>query len=168
MLDVTNIQYEKRHDFCVYIQPRLYEFLKQNSINDINCFLETLLQKYKHSLLQIKSMQKLKQASCQYQPKTKNYKRLVLRKLCPELWKRLKALKSLLGYSISYIIRVLLEWEMQNRGISIEPLHLRNLEPAEEIETRRRSQTQPLNNYSYYQYWERRNHSLLSIFLDFP
>ncbi|MFN3604549.1 MAG: DUF1564 family protein [Leptonema sp. (in: bacteria)] len=167
MLDTTTVAFEASYRYCVSIQPHLYQFFKENASRNPNPFLEFLIQKYEKQILYSKAQHQLKRASCQYQPKTKDYKRIVIRGVSPEIWRRLKNLKSLTGYSISYLFRVMLEWELENRGKPIQPLlpqiHL-ELGSGGEGEA---SPPFPLNNYVYVQYGERRNQRLFTIFLDF-
>ncbi|MFN3604164.1 MAG: hypothetical protein ACK4UJ_05610 [Leptonema sp. (in: bacteria)] len=149
MLRENHYKMNQKHQFCIYIQPHLYRFLKIQSRGNLSLFKEYLIQKYKASLLSQKQVAKLKNASCQYQPKTKNYKRIILRNIEPELWKRLKEIKSFTGYSISFTIRVMLEWEMQSKNIPIAPLI-----PALPTNQQRffyPNSFVPLNQYMHYQ-----------------
>jgi hypothetical protein len=67
-----------------------------------------------------------------YQPRTKNY---VIRKISiqPTYWGKLYELRFLLGYSMSFIIRTMLDWEMQEEQIPVQPIFTRpQLTPEDE------------------------------------
>lgn len=157
-------QLKKIHKYCLYIQPQLYSFLKKR-LQQNPFFLEYLIQNYKPALLENKHKTTLESATCKYQPKTKDYQRILLRNISPHLWKTLKELKRLTGYSISYIIRVFLEWEMlkQNQNIHSllplrQPLNQNDYHPS----------TSHINNYKLCEMWDDRNREISSIFEDFP
>ncbi|MFN3604586.1 MAG: hypothetical protein ACK4UJ_07730 [Leptonema sp. (in: bacteria)] len=162
MMHINHYQLNKTHRYCIYIQPKLYAFLKQKSRGDISGYIETLYQNYKDRLIQNKKLDALQNAVSEYQPKTKEYKRIVIRAISTDLWKRLKELKAFSGYSISFILRIFIEWEMEKEE-SIIPL--------------RASYNQgqnytnfflPINNYVHHEWWDGRSNEVYSIFWDFP
>ncbi|MFN3603262.1 MAG: DUF1564 family protein [Leptonema sp. (in: bacteria)] len=168
MLDTTTVAFEASYRYCVSIQPHLYQFFKENASRNPNPFLEFLIQKYEKQILYSKAQRQLKRASCQYQPKTKDYKRIVIRGVSPEIWRRLKSLKSLTGYSVSYLFRVMLEWELENQGKPIQPILPQIQFYLSHNAFDFYSASTPLNNYFYVEYGNVRERQLMTIFLDFP
>ncbi|MFN3604603.1 MAG: DUF1564 family protein [Leptonema sp. (in: bacteria)] len=166
MLYTNQYEFNETYKFCIYIQPRNFAFLKNKSRGNISLYLEYLIQKYKRSLLHSKKENALKNAVCHYQPKTKEYKRVVIQKISPELWKRLKELKSMSGYSISFIVRIFIEWEMERVGQPITPLIKTTEEHIQQINYP--NFFIPINNYRHHQWWNRRTNEFFSIFMDFP
>ncbi len=82
-----------------------------------------------------------------YQPKTKEY---IIRKINiqPNYCGKLNNLRFYLGYSVSFIIRIMLNWEMQEEGIPVIPLLTRHPLNPEDIEEH--EQIQFGNSYSSY------------------
>ncbi|MFN3604276.1 MAG: hypothetical protein ACK4UJ_06180 [Leptonema sp. (in: bacteria)] len=165
MYTTTHFKFKPTHRYCVYLKPHHYHFFKMNSNGNENLYLEYLIQKYESWLVSKKNLNTLKIATQQYQPKTKDYKRFVLNKIDPELWKKIKEFKTLTGYSISCILRILLEWEMQEQGLAINPLLQRGDTPLPEYFFSEFSL--PLYNYIHCQWWDKRNKEFFSIFFDF-
>ncbi len=83
--------------------------------------IDYLLKKYLAYLYNISIAQRKRTLTASYQPKTKEY---VIRKISiqPTYWGKLYELRFFLGYSMSFIIRIMLDWEMQEEGIPIHPL----------------------------------------------
>lgn len=159
-------QLQKSYKYCVYIQPHLYVFLKKNHNENLSSYLEYLSSKYQMILISKKKKSSLQKATIHYQPKTKNYKRIILRKISPKVWKKLKELKSMTGYSISCIIRIFLEWELQSQGFPISSLIPI---PFQEIQQDFMSNNLlAINNYIHSESWNRTNNEVNSYFLDFP
>ncbi len=84
--------------------------------------------------------------------------------LSPNLWKKYKLLKDLTGYSISYLIRVFLEWELQNEGQPIQPL-LPQIQQQNDP-TFGQDSYPSTHNYVYKVVWGRQNNRLKHIFWD--
>ncbi len=168
MIHKDQYKLKNTHQYCIYIQENLYLFLKRNSQNNLSNLLEYLIRKYKYNVLNQKSISSLGRGSVQYQPKTKNYKRIILKNINPYLWKELKIIKNTTGYSISYIIRVMIEWEMQSKGHYITPLL--PLEPVLSNNTQQQlSQNNfiAINNYQWKEVWSRHNNEISVICIDF-
>ncbi len=166
MIQAYSFQLSKKHKYCVYIQPHLYLFLKNQSKENFNVFIEYLIEKFKSNLIAHKNLNSLKKSTEQYQPRTKNYKRVILQNLDPAIWKRLKKLKSMTGYSISFIIRIFIEWEMESKGTDIIPI----LPILKEIS---QNFSYPknfiaINNYIFYQFWDKHHNEVILIDFDFP
>ncbi|MFN3604016.1 MAG: hypothetical protein ACK4UJ_04830 [Leptonema sp. (in: bacteria)] len=166
MLSIHHFEFEKNHRYCIYIQPDLFSFLERRSKGNYQAYLEYLIQKYKQMLILQKKIESLKKSTCSYQPKTKNYKSVILKNITPELWRRLKTLKATTGYSISFIIRIFIEWEMQNENISVEPLIPQLPEYRQQINYQ--NFPLPLYNYTYCQWVDRRSDNIFFVLWDFP
>ncbi len=123
---------KKIHYFGINLKANLYQELIHLSCGDLNAFLEYLYEKYKNRILQLKIAPVKGTATAEYQPRD-SYKKVRLRKIKPTLWQSYWELRLLTGYTISYIIRVFLEWELRERGKEVE-----SLLPAIEIEGDRR------------------------------
>lgn len=135
------------HYYCVNLKVELYKDLVIMSSGNLNSFFEYLYEKFKSRIMILKIAPIKRTATTQYQPK-EEYKKIKLKKIDPTLWKKYWELRLLTGYSISYIVRVFIEWELLDRGKEIETLL-----PAIKIEDRRLQyyypdQYQTLNRYS--------------------
>ncbi len=148
--------------YCVYIQPHLYRFLKTKANERISFFLEYLVQKYEAILLDEKNFDSLKKATCTFQPKTKDYKRIVLNKIHSHLWKKLKVLKSITGYSISFLIRLFLEWEIEEQQIQNQNTRTTALQ-----ENNASQNTLTINNYVCCESWHSSSNEIYTVFIDF-
>ncbi len=112
---------------------------------ELSLTIDYLLKKYLAYLYQISISQEKRTLTASYQPKTKEY---IIRKISiqPTYWGKLFDLRFFLGYSISFLIRIMLDWEMQEEGIPIIPLiHLPQLDDENQEEHRR---IQFVDNYS--------------------
>jgi hypothetical protein len=142
-----------------------YQFLiyltKTRFNGDLSLTIDYLLKKYLSHLYLISETPTKRTLTATYQPRTKNY---VIRKISiqPTYWGKLCELRFLLGYSMSYIIRILLDWEMQEDQIPVDPIIVRPfLNPMdEEIHAR----IQLGNNYSAY---NKINHTNLEVYSEF-
>ncbi len=104
-----------------------------------------LFKKYLAYLYKISISQRKRTLTATYQPRTKEY---IIRKIRiqPTYWGKLYNLRFFLGYSMSFIIRIMLDWEMQEEGIAVIPLfYLPHLDEEDQEEHRR---IQLGNNYS--------------------
>lgn len=140
MEDVQEFQTEGIKRVCIYLSPTKYTYLKQiSSRNFDNNISETLLNfisKHLKYLYKIKQSHLKKTMTTTYQPKTKEYKKYWIY-VEPTLWAKLTHLRMYLGYSISFIIRILIDWEMQEENpdytssiIVFKP----SLDPEEELQ----------------------------------
>jgi len=141
-------RYTTKHFYqvCINLEPRHYEFLKE--ISDIrfngnyNLSIQYLLGKYLNYLYKIRITATKKTETANYQPRTKTYRRWNIY-INPVLWSKLFEMRHFIGYSISALIRIMLDWEMQSQEYDIIPLiPLPDLN--EELPDERR-----LNNYLY-------------------
>jgi len=83
--------------------------------------IDYLLKKYLAYLYKISISQEKRTLTASYQPKTKEY---IIRKISiqPTYWGKLYELRFFLGYSMSFLIRIMLDWEMQEQEIPFFPL----------------------------------------------
>lgn len=163
MLDVTHYRHKNKHKVCINIQSFLCRELKRLSKKLNNEFLNYLYERHKRKILRVKIAPFKKTETTQYQPKQKAYKKMNLY-ISPSLWKKYKLLKDITGYSISYIIRVFLEWELQNEGQTITPLLPqieRDSDPAFSYE-----EYTTTHNYVLETAWRRQNQEIKLIFWD--
>jgi len=126
---------------------------------NLSLTIDYLLKKYLAYLYRISISQQKRTLTATYQPTTKSY---IIRKIHiqPTYWGKLQDLRFFLGYSISFLIRIMLDWEMQEEHIPILPL-LRLPRLENEFE---HSQIQSWNNYSSY---NKINHENLEVFTQF-
>ncbi len=112
---------------------------------ELSLAVDYLLKKYLAYLYQISISQEKRTLTATYQPRTKGY---IIRKISiqPTYWGKLYELRFFLGYSMSFIIRIMLDWEMQQESIPVIPLiFLPQLEEENQEEHRN---IQNGNNYS--------------------
>jgi len=133
----------------INITPFHYRYLMhitQTKFNGkLSLTIDYLLRKYLAYLYKISISQRKRTLTASYQPKTKEY---VIRKISiqPTYWGKLYELRFFLGYSMSFMIRIMLDWEMQEEGIPVVALIFKpRLEDEDEEEHR---QIQLGNNYS--------------------
>ena len=110
---------------CLNLEPQHYEFLKEiaNTRFDGSSYraIFYLLNKYLHHLYVIRITPSKLTETATYQPRTKQYKRRTI-KMNPVLWSKLFETRHFVGYSISAMVRIMLDWEMQSQGYDIIPL----------------------------------------------
>ncbi|MFN3603173.1 MAG: hypothetical protein ACK4UJ_00520 [Leptonema sp. (in: bacteria)] len=164
MRDQTQFSFIKMHKVSLNILPDLYQKLKMISYTNFNHFLEYLYEKYKQRILSLKISPFKKDATTQYQPKKEGYKIVVL-KIAPSLWRKFWELRLTTGYSISFIIRVFLEWELESRGQNIVPLLPSIVINQRELELNYPNFF-PSNNYICEVKWMRHNDSIYIDFVD--
>ncbi len=104
-----------------------------------------LLKKYLAYLYKISIAQEKRTLTASYQPRTKEY---IIRKIQiqPTYWGKLYELRFFLGYSMSFLIRIMLDWEMQEIEIPVVPLIV--LPQLDEEDLEEHCQIQLGNNYS--------------------
>ncbi len=137
-------------------------YLKETRFNgDLSLTIDFLLKKYLVYLYKISLAPSKKTLTATYQPRTKNY---LIRKIYiqPTYWSKLFELRFLLGLSISFIIRIMLEWEMQEEEISINPVFIRPALTIEDEEVHARIQFGD-NYFSY----KRVSHANLEVYSEF-
>ncbi len=107
--------------------------------------IDYLLKKYLVYLYKISISQEKRTLTASYQPRTKEY---IIRKISiqPTYWGKLYQLRFFLGYSMSFLIRIMLDWEMQEQEISIVPLIFQP--PLDDEDQEEHRQMQFGNNYS--------------------
>jgi len=140
---------QKKCITSINITPYHYNYLMhitQTKFNGkLSLTIDYLLRKYLAYLYKISIAQNKKTLTATYQPKTKEY---IIRKISiqPTYWGKLYELRFFLGYSMSFMIRIMLDWEMQHEAIPVVPLiFLPRLEDEDREEHRR---IQLGNNYS--------------------
>ena len=103
-----------------------------------------LLKKYLVYLYKISISQDKRTLTASYQPRTKEY---IIRKISiqPTYWGKLYELRFFLGYSMSFLIRIMLDWEMREQEIPVIPLII--LPPLDDEDQEEHRQIQSGNNY---------------------
>ena len=107
--------------------------------------IDYLLKKYLAYLYKISIAQEKRTLTASYQPRTKEY---IIRKISiqPTYWGKLYELRFFLGYSMSFLIRIMLDWDMQEQEIPFTPLFF--LPRLEDEDREEHQQIQSGNNYS--------------------
>jgi len=146
----------------INITPFHYRFLMHLTNTrfggDLSLAINYLLKKYLAYLYKISLAPTKKTLTATYQPRTKEY---IVRKISvkPTYWGKLNNLRFYLGISASFILRIMLDWEMQEEGIPVVPLFFRpSLDDEDQEEN---NQIQNGNNYSSY---NKLNHANLEVF----
>ncbi len=120
-MKVQSIKFKTKetHRVCIHLKPIHYEYLKQLSFTrfegSISQTILYLLSKYLKYLYQIKTIDIKKTLTINYQPATKNYRRYWII-IHPTYWGNLYNLRFSLGYSMSYLLRIMIEWEMEENN----------------------------------------------------
>ena len=148
-MKVQHFLTQKKCITSINITPFHYSYLMHLTQTkfggELSLTIDYLLKKYLAYLYQISISQEKRTLTAFYQPRTKEY---IIRKISiqPTYWGKLFDLRFFLGYSISFIIRIMLDWEMQEEGIPILPLiQLPRLDETNQEELRR---IQFADNYS--------------------
>jgi hypothetical protein len=97
-----------------------------------------------------------------YQPKTKEYKRYSIR-LNPTLWSKLFDCRRFIGYSISAMLRIMLDWEMQEQCREIIPMVEKPIMPIEDDSN---ISNQWVENYVYTKTADYQTRRIFSFFWD--
>lgn len=111
--DNTNYTFIETHTVGISILPEYYEILCDLANEDINAFLKYLYFKFHKKLLSIKVAPLKRTATATYQPPSHQYKNKKLKNISPYIWDKYWDLRKTTGYSISYIIRLFIEWELE-------------------------------------------------------
>ena len=115
----------KNNTTSINITPYHYKYLMHLTNTrfggNLSLAINYLLKKYLVYLYHISIAQTKKTLTASYQPRTKGY---IIRKIHvqPTYWGKLCNLRSYLGYSVSFILRIMLDWEMQENEIPLNPL----------------------------------------------
>ncbi len=139
---------QKKCITSINITPFHYKYLMHLTQTkfggELSLTIDYLLKKYLASLYQISISQEKRTLTASYQPRTKEY---IIRKIKiqPTYWGKLFDLRFFLGYSISFMIRIMLDWEMQEEGMSIVPLIF--LPPLDDENLEEHRQIQNGSNY---------------------
>jgi hypothetical protein len=162
------IQHFYTQDKCITsinLTPNHYEYLiclTESRFNgNLSKTIDYLLKKYLIYLYKISLAPDKRTLTATYQPRTKNY---VIKKICiqPTYWGKFFELRFLLGYSISFMIRIMLDWEMQEEQNSFAPIIIRpNLTIEDELI---QSRIHDGDNYSSY---NRVRHANLEVYNEF-
>ena len=133
----------------INITPFHYRFLihltNTRFGGELTLTINYLLKKYLAYLYKISISQEKRTLTASYQPRTKEY---IIRKIRiqPTYWGELYELRFFLGYSMSFMIRIMLDWEMQEQEIPVIPLMI--LPPLDDEDKEEHLQIQFGNNYS--------------------
>ncbi len=109
-------QFVKNNKIGINIFPEYYSILLIFSNKNFSSYLGYLYKKYHKQIIALKISPHKKTATAEYQPKTKNYKKYVLNQIHPYIWEKYWDLRRITGYSISFIIRIFLEWELEEKN----------------------------------------------------
>jgi hypothetical protein len=163
-------QYTTRYYYpvCINLEQQHIDFLKELANRHRNNYSKAiyyLVNKYLNHLYLISITPIKKTETANYQPKTRRYKKRVIN-INPVLWSKLFEMRHFIGYSISALIRIMLDWEMQSQGYDIIPLIPLPTLNAEVINNSNQDNNTIVNNYSYFKkgFYEQRK--VISIFLD--
>ena len=152
---ITSVNLTEFHyQYLIYITETRFN-------GNLSLTIDYLLKRYLVYLYKISLTPNKKTLTATYQPRTKNY---VIRKIQiqPTYWGKLYELRFLLGYSMSFMIRIMLDWEMQQENIAIDPIFVRPTLNFEDESTQ--SFIQLGNNYSSY---NRISHANLEVYSEF-
>jgi hypothetical protein len=128
---------------------------------NLSLTIDYLLRRYLVYLYKISLTPTKRTLTASYQPRTKNY---IVRKIQiqPTYWGKLHELRFLLGFSMSFILRIMLDWEMQQEQIPVEPIFI--MPQLTPIEEEIHARIQFGNNYSSY---NRVSHTNLEVYSEF-
>lgn len=118
VIDRSNYTFVESHCIGISILSDYYQILLDLSKHDFDQLLKYLYYKYHKRILSQKQAPYKRTATAIYQPKSKNYKNVKLKNVSPYIWDKYWDLRKMTGYSISYIIRIFLEWEIEYLGQS--------------------------------------------------
>lgn len=107
---------KEEHRVCIYLKPKHFQFLRQLATTryngEISKTILYLLSKYLRYLYRIKRIDIKRTMTIDYQPRTRDYKRYWIT-VNPTYWGNLYNLRFSLGYSMSFLLRIMLDWEME-------------------------------------------------------
>ena len=113
------------HRVCLNLTPLHFAFLREFTFSyfegNYSFAIQYLLSKYLNPLYEIRITPQRQTETAKYQPTTKQYKRYNI-DINPTLWSKLFDMRRFVGYSISALIRIMIDWEIQSQGNNIIPL----------------------------------------------
>jgi hypothetical protein len=144
-----------------------YQFLRELANTrfnrNISDAIQYLISKYQRHLNEIRITPYKKTETANYQPKTKQYIRYKIR-INPALWSKMFDSRRFIGYSMSALLRIMLDWEMLREGYDIMPLiEMPELQTEDES---RQEEFQEIQNYVYIKTAEYTTRRIFSIFWD--
>ncbi len=154
------------HPVCINLEPEHFDFLldlaNQRFYGNLSDTIFYLLNKYLNPLYDIRITPTKQTETATYQPRTKKYKRRVIH-INPVIWSKLFETRHFVGYSMSAILRIMLDWEMLAMGYEIIPLI-----PLPDLHTHTDDMTieKNINNYFYLKQGFYHQRNIFSIFLD--
>ncbi len=155
----------KTNKTSVNLPPYHYQYLihltNTRFQGNLSLTIDYLLKKYLVYLYHISISQTKRSLTATYQPKTKQYVIKTIR-VQPTYWGKLCDLRIFLGYSMSFILRIMLDWEMQEEQIPVLGLLERPHLNAEDHEEH--AQIQNGHNYAS---TNRMHHGNLEVYSEF-
>ncbi len=125
MKDQYTLKTKTHHWVCIHLKPMHYHFLVQLAQKHFRGNLQKallyLLDKFLPYLIHQKQHLHKKTLTITYQPPTKDYQKFWV-EVNPLFWGEMNQLRFYLGFSMSCIIRILIEWEMEEEGERISCL----------------------------------------------
>lgn len=109
-------QFKKRHKTGLNILPEYYDILYELSEGELGEYLKYLYYKYHKQIYALKVSSTKRTSTSDYQPETKRYIQITLRNMYPYIWEKYWDLRRITGYSISFIVRIFLEWELEEQS----------------------------------------------------
>lgn len=108
---------EKRHsDFFKFLAESKFRNNKTKTIL-------YLIRKYSFYLYKISVMENKQTFTVEYQPKKKIYKKFGIW-IDPLVWGKMNDLRKKLGFSMSFLLRIMIEWEMEEEGLLLDTPHI--------------------------------------------
>ena len=165
-----NYSTKSLHPVCINLEPQHLAFLSLLATSHFNgnhyLAISFLLNKYLFYLYEIRITPHKKTETANYQPKNKLYKRKTIL-MNSVLWSNLFELRHFIGYSISALIRILLDWEMQQQGYDIIPLiPMPNINLNDTTSVSVSTPERHINNYYYLKQGFYDPREIFCIFLD--
>ncbi|GIX40500.1 MAG: hypothetical protein KatS3mg129_0233 [Leptospiraceae bacterium] len=112
-IDKTYYRFREKYKTGLNILPEYYKILYELSEGKLGEYLKYLYYKYHKQIFKLKVSRRKKTATTEYQPKTKRYIQIALEDMYPYIWEKYWDLRRITGYSISYIVRIFLEWVLE-------------------------------------------------------
>ena len=160
----------KFYPVCINLEMQHLGFLKQiaqtNYEGDYSLAIYYLLNKYLNYLYHIRITPRKKTETANYQPQTKRYKKKTI-SMNPVLWSKLFEMRHFVGYSISALIRIMLDWEMQSLGYDIIPwIAFPNINSNNNYNIEIMQYEYSINNYYYEKQGFYQTREIIANFLD--
>ncbi len=109
--NTTQYVYIEKYRTSISLTSAYFRAMVILSQKNISGYLQYLYQKYHQRILQHKVSPIRKNATTEYQSRTRRYRHWTIQ-MTPYIWERYWDLRRVTGYSISYIIRIFIEWEL--------------------------------------------------------